>query len=329
MSSIAIIGAGLSGLTLAHQLSPFAHVTVFEKSRGFGGRMATRHAEHYSFDHGAQFFIAKTPAFAEFAEQMRARGVLARWYPRFVEFEGNRVMLTRQWDDENPHYVAVPAMNRLGAVLAQGLQVRTQTLVSAVQRGADGWVLQDAQGESLGAFDWVVVAAPPASCAAVMPAEFAHNEQLHATHMLGCYALMLGFAQAPALEWEAALVREADISWISVNSSKPGRDAQHATVLVHATNAWAEANMARPLDEVRTHMCEQLRWVSGVDVGAADHCDVHRWRYANIPKAYGAPALLDTSQQLAACGDWCVQGRVEAAYTSAMALAEQMRALLR
>ncbi|MFZ9092741.1 MAG: NAD(P)-binding protein [Planctomycetaceae bacterium] len=44
MKSVAIIGAGLSGLTLANRLQNRAEVTVFEKSGGFGGRMATRHA---------------------------------------------------------------------------------------------------------------------------------------------------------------------------------------------------------------------------------------------------------------------------------------------
>ena len=44
MTKIAIIGAGLAGLTLARALPAHAEVTLFEKSRGIGGRMATRYA---------------------------------------------------------------------------------------------------------------------------------------------------------------------------------------------------------------------------------------------------------------------------------------------
>ena len=49
---IAIIGAGISGLTLANRLNSTFEVVVLEKSRGIGGRMATRQAEPFAFDHG-------------------------------------------------------------------------------------------------------------------------------------------------------------------------------------------------------------------------------------------------------------------------------------
>jgi len=57
--NIAIIGAGISGLSLANMLKDIANVKVFEKSRGFGGRVATRYSEDFEFDHGAQFFTIK------------------------------------------------------------------------------------------------------------------------------------------------------------------------------------------------------------------------------------------------------------------------------
>ena len=58
---IAIIGAGIAGLTTAKMLRDIAEVTVYEKSRGAGGRICTRYTDSFDFDHGAQFFIAKTP----------------------------------------------------------------------------------------------------------------------------------------------------------------------------------------------------------------------------------------------------------------------------
>jgi len=40
MTRIAVIGAGIAGLTLAQELAPLAEVEVFEKSRGCGWRDA-------------------------------------------------------------------------------------------------------------------------------------------------------------------------------------------------------------------------------------------------------------------------------------------------
>ena len=52
-----IIGAGMTGLTLAHRLQAQNQTTlVLEKSRGLGGRMATRRDEKNTYDHGAQFY---------------------------------------------------------------------------------------------------------------------------------------------------------------------------------------------------------------------------------------------------------------------------------
>lgn len=52
-----IIGAGIAGLTLANRFeSGKRDYIILEKSRGVGGRMATRRFDSSTFDHGAQFF---------------------------------------------------------------------------------------------------------------------------------------------------------------------------------------------------------------------------------------------------------------------------------
>ncbi|MCV6626839.1 MAG: FAD-dependent oxidoreductase, partial [Cellvibrionaceae bacterium] len=78
MSKIAIIGAGLAGLSAAKQLQNRAQVTVFDKARGLGGRMSTRRCEPYFFDHGAQYFTARSEGFKAFLEPLIEAGVVAR-----------------------------------------------------------------------------------------------------------------------------------------------------------------------------------------------------------------------------------------------------------
>ena len=63
---IIVVGAGLSGLSAARELSSRGHdVTVFDKGRGVGGRLATRRAGSAVFDHGAQFFTARSDEFQQ------------------------------------------------------------------------------------------------------------------------------------------------------------------------------------------------------------------------------------------------------------------------
>ena len=322
MSRVAIIGAGLSGLVVARTLQSRHDVTVFEKSRGVGGRMATRSAGAWRFDHGAQFFTARTPQFRDFLAPLQEQGIVAGWHAEFAELRGSKINSARRWDQDYPHFVAMPGMNALCKWLATGPAVRTNVHVRRLERDGSGWRLFDAGSESRGTFDWVISTAPAAQTAALMPEYSPLHGHARAVGMRACFALLLGFEAPPALDWQAALVRDADISWVSVNSSKPGRSGAFSMV-VHSTNAWADRHIDDPLDDVRAHLLRTVSEVVGIDADAAAHRDLHRWRYANTA-AQKPAAQVDPGNRLAACGDWFVRGRVEGAFTSARNLLEQL-----
>ena len=62
MKHVAIIGAGMAGITAARTLLQAGlRVSVFEKSQGAGGRMATRETAYGGFDHGVQYFTVRDP----------------------------------------------------------------------------------------------------------------------------------------------------------------------------------------------------------------------------------------------------------------------------
>ncbi|MBT8144589.1 MAG: FAD-dependent oxidoreductase [Gammaproteobacteria bacterium] len=313
-------------MTVARELRDQAEVTLFEKSRGPGGRMATRYADPYRFDHGTQFFIARTSAFRKLAGWLVDEGVVAHWPARFAELQGNEITAQRQWQSSHPHYVGVPGMNAIGQRLARDLDVQLDCTVDEIVRTGSRWQLRIGH-TMMGDYDWVVCTAPVEQALALLPDDFAHRNLLDPGVMLGCYALMLGFDQSPGLPFDAALVRDADISWISANSTKPGR-AEVFTVVVHATNAWADAHMGEPRADVLAHMLAEVSRVSGCDLSHADHQAVHRWRYANLPKQDGPASHVDARLGLAACGDWCIRGRVEAAFRSGLDAAAQIATFL-
>ena len=70
MKNVAVIGAGITGITLANLLQKKFNLTIFEKSRGVGGRMATRRAEPYQFNHGAQYFKIENKEFKDFLQPL-------------------------------------------------------------------------------------------------------------------------------------------------------------------------------------------------------------------------------------------------------------------
>ena len=158
---IAIIGAGISGLTAAINLDESADVTLFEKSRGAGGRICTRYTDSHTFDHGAQFFTAKTPEFKEFLKPLIKLGVIDNWKARFIEVRNNTIINRQQWnnDDDLPHYVGVPSMSSIGKFLAKNLNIKLNTEVS-IQKSAMGWEVIGFDGKVFGHYDWVISSIP-------------------------------------------------------------------------------------------------------------------------------------------------------------------------
>lgn len=323
MKTVAIVGAGLSGLVVARRLESFAKVIVFEKSRGPGGRIATRRAAGYEFDHGAQFFTARTEAFRRYLEPLLSTGVVAEWSARFAELDRNRVVATRTWSHDYPHLVGVPGMNSIGKYLSAGLDVRFNTPVANVEQNDGQWVLLDNAGNRIGESDWLVLSAPAVQTARLAAESPEIVSLCGERKMRGCFALMLGFAEELDLPWQAALVHSADISWVSVNSSKPGRSDPFSLV-IHSTNAWADAHIDDDPDRILEHLMNEASAVVGKEVMAADHRQVHRWRYANVAKQTGPAFSTDDERRLAICGDWLVHGRIEAAFTSAHGLGQQL-----
>lgn len=325
MKSIAIIGAGISALSLARRLPSHIDYQLFEKSVAPGGRVASRVLADQPIDHGAQFFTARSPQFKQFMQQMMAEGYAADWQARFVEMDGSVIQARRQWDEEYPHYVGIPDMAAIGRAMAASHPIRYNTEIVELYRQENSWHLQDAQGQSYGPFDWVALTLPAPQTLSLLPLEFSEYKAVADAKMKPCYALMLSLKADPALAFEAALVKNADISWISVNSSKPGR--QGHSLMIHATNKWAQAHLNDDIEWVKQHLIDSVINVSGLDPQLIKAVDVKRWVYANLPKQTLPAYYIDPELQLAACGDWCIKGRVEAAFTSGLRLGDKLKQL--
>lgn len=316
---IAIIGAGLAGLTLAHRLAAHHEIIVLEKARGPGGRMSTRRADPYAFDHGAQYFTAESDRFRAFLGDLEAKGLVTRWPEKISLHAEARV-------SDKSKYVAQPGMNSICKTLASAVDVRTQIHATGFARGSEGWWIETRTDDRLGPFDWIVSTAPAEQTAALMPADFSGQSDLAKVRMSGCFALMLGFETALDLSWQALKSGAAPIGWIAVNSGKPDRPEAYS-LLIQSANDWADAHIEGPLDEVQQTMLHAASELTGQDLSTASHQVLHRWRYASTPGPAGVPFLFDPAQRLAACGDWCLGSKVEAAFSSASALADEFQSL--
>lgn len=322
---IAIIGAGLSGIvaakTLTERLGHKAQIQVFEKSRGVGGRMSTRRTDEFEFDHGAQYFTAKNPAFQAAVDAAITEGLIAPWQSAAKYLKDGEL----EDDTGGARYVSTPRMKSWIKSMAEDLEIQTSARVSAIVKNQKSWTLEfEGQPEQSG-FDVVICSVPsPQAQILLTPAEFSGLTDLQDAKMDVCFAVMLGFNRNLNLPWDTLRSKDGPASWIAVNSAKPGRPESGTTLMIHSGPYWSNTYLETDKTLLQEKMIEAASELVGIDLTTSAYSTIHRWLYAAVSKGTGQPCLTDSSRKIVACGDWCLGGRVEGAWLSGKAAAEQV-----
>ena len=320
---IAVIGAGIAGTACASALQRAGYqVSLFDKSRGPGGRMSTRRGEGWQCDHGAQYFTARAPAFRAEVARWEAAGVAAQWHAQVSSFGTDSAAGGVGSGGATERFVGAPRMSSVAAWLASSLALSTGVTITALQRETAGWCLHAQDGLVLGqAYDAVVLALPAPQAAPLLRAVAPQLASLAAeVRMEGCWSLMLDYATPLALGFEAAFVNHGPLRWVARDSSKPGR-AGRESWLLHASAAWSEAHIECDGEEVAAQLLAAFAALGGPP---PQRWSVHRWRYASTPQARSEVCLWEPAQSLGVCGDWLNGGTVEAAWLSGQALAQRI-----
>lgn len=298
-SRVAIIGAGIAGLSCARRLAELGHAAiVLDKGRRVGGRCATRRARlddgsTLAFDHGAQFATARGAAFATMLGAAKAR----------------------EWADDR--LVPTPSMRALPEAMADGVAVSLGVEIVSAERDADAWRLLDKAGVAHGPFDRIVCTAPAPQAARLFPEA---ADRLAGVEMAPCWALMVGF-EAP---WEPGFDLREDLGVLGLlarEGAKPDRARAPDRWMVHATPDWSRANLECEKADARGLLLTALAEI--FPLPPVIHAAAHRWRFARVEAPLGMP-FLETSFGVILAGDWCLGARLEAAFDSGRAAADQV-----
>ncbi|AXV82543.1 NAD(P)/FAD-dependent oxidoreductase [Ralstonia solanacearum] len=325
--SIAIVGAGIAGVACANALAAEGiAVTVYERSGGVGGRLATvvlpEGAPAYAFDHGAQSFNVRTEAFRRAVDAARRQGLVMPWPARW----GHRTAegLLADTRDET-RYVGQPGMSALVRSLATPLDVRFGHAVTRVAQTDKGWTLHRS-GANAAQADMVVLALP----APELPALFDEGgtpatlrDTIAPVRYAPCWALMMGFAQPLPLPYDGIRIDDDMLAWAARDNTKPGRVMVDESWVVHASPGWSAAHAGdtpeQALHAMHARFAEAFPGTPEPTVLAA-----HLWPHALVEQSAGTPCHWDAASRLGACGDWCEGPRVEAAFLSGVALAAKI-----
>ena len=312
---IAILGCGVAGLSAARELrSHGIEAVLFDKSRGVGGRMSTRYAEAWEFDHGAQFFTVQDADFQVEIDAAIEAGAAAPWDAKALYLKTGSL----SGDTGRARYVGTPRMNSLPKYWAAGLDVNLGRRVASVSK-AESWTIRFEDGATETGFDGVISTLPPAQAEKILPAVFEKRSSVQAAEMHACFSLMIGLSEPINPGWDTLRVKDLPIDWISINSAKPDRSQDVGTIVVHSEAAWSDANVDAERAWIQDMMLKSASALLGLPLKQAPHIALHRWLYASNKTSPDMPCLK--GHGLVVAGDWCLGGRVQGAWLSGRAAA--------
>ena len=310
---VAIIGAGMAGLTTANILQAAGiEVTVFDKSKGTGGRLSSRSFAGGWIDHGAPYFSSDRDNFSEFLQGQLPAENLHLWQPKV------KGALS---PDEEPHWIGVPRNSAITRGLAKDICFQPSTRIARLAKGPEGWQLYNDGGSMLGTWPTVVVAIPAPQAQVLLSDQPTLAEPINSVSMEPCWVAAIGCKKELTGVAEVSVYPHPVVRRIINNSAKPGRKNEHV-YLLQANKDWSQEHLEKSADWVG----ERLQQAFSQLVSATD-CEiifVHRWRYAFAEKPLDQPCLWDNELRIGVCGDWCLGRRVEDAWQSGADMATRI-----
>ena len=284
---VVVVGAGIAGLIAAQSLSNSGHdVVVVDKGRSPGGRIATRRIDDATLDHGAQFFTVRDSLFESHVSEWIASGVVTEWCRGFDT--------TTQNNDGFPRYRGVRGMTDIAKHLAQGLDVRCNTLAFSIARGATSkWQLKIDDGSVLDA-DAIIVTCPlPQAYALLVTASIELPESMLRTEYDRTICLLAVLDTSSAVTKPGGLQNpDETFSFIADNAIKGISSAVALTM--HANPQFSLEHWDTSTDDVQRLLLERAGpWIGDATVITSQ---IKKWRLATPltiwPERYWANDMI-------------------------------------
>lgn len=335
---IGIIGAGIAGLTAGRLLAKAGHeVTIIEKSRGFGGRMATRYAgknQDIKMDHGVSYFRAESPEFQEFTAELLEKKLIKLWGNDISFFDGENLI------DRNPNpgasasFAATDGMNTIGKYLSRWVDVKTETKAGGLTYFGKNrtkkrtWMINLTSRDTFEA-DAVIIATPAPQAYGLISTTIDETNTLKMVRVIDdidykpCYSLMLGYGNEEIPDWQGILCQGSKLAFISNESSKR-ENSKECSLVLHASESFSRKHRNSSIDIIVNEMIEELAKITGGWSLNPDWHQLHFWKFSRAKKVIDQTYLEheDPEAPLALIGDYFNGNSVDNAYRSGYRLAK-------
>ncbi len=315
--NILVIGAGISGLIASNLLIHHGFkVTILEKSRGVGGRLATRRLDGGVFDHGAQFLTVRHERFQKYVDHWLEENIIRQWSRGFPPNN----------EDGHPRYMGVKGMTGIAKYLADPIDIRFAERALFLDYEDQQWSIQTEQ-EKIYRADALILTAPVPQI--ILLLQSGRNgiksniiDELSDITYESCLGLLMTSDDESFIEPPGAYQLSGEpIAWISDNRVKGISDGRTA-ITVHAGPEFSRKYWN--LDD-KTLISTLFHTVSDWIPISYKECQIKRWLYSQ-PKVVFEERTLFISEPapIAFAGDAFGGPRIEGAALSGISAAESI-----
>jgi len=315
-----IIGAGIAGLTAARCLVEAGyHVSVIDKGRGVGGRMATRRIGDARLDHGAQFFTVRTEPFRQLVDSAIDAGVVEAWCNGFSNNDGHA------------RYVCPNGMTALtkwmAAELAErGVDIALSTKATSIITDAHGWTVETEDGPSR--LSQVLLSTAPvpqtlellSSGGTTVAAEV--DEVLRSIVYEPIFALLVTLDGPSAVPPPGGMQQSADEMFTFIGDNHQKRVSPVPAITFHLNSTISAQRWHDDNDAIVADVLPKIApWTGNANVVDVQ---LHKWKYASLPEPSPQPHVVVSKDPgiFVVAGDAFATAKVEGAFTSGMSAAD-------
>ena len=336
---IGIIGASLPGLVAAKDLMNAGHeVTVMERNRSMGGRMATMYTgdnNQVPVDYGISFLSASGKAFSAFLDELIEKDIIRQWTDSFGLYDDNQLHAVNPNSEKGTYYAAPNGMYDVARYLNRWSDIKQNAQAGGItffgndRHKKRPWMI-NMTDFSVYEVDAVIIAVPAIEAYALLQTMqdetpvrkiIRHIDEVRYDQTM---VLSLSGGKEHKPEWKGLECHHDSIQWVTNETSKRPDAADQTILSIYTTDEFARNYHKQDAEKVKDLLLKQAAPILGDWIHDNQWYALNYWKYfkASNPMENSFYEMEMEEGPLALIGDYMGGTDIESAYKSAKDLTD-------
>ena len=304
--NVAIVGAGFSGCLLFNRLKENGFdITIFDKSRGTGGRLSTKYIEDKFIDHGTPFIKTQDKFLIEFLDEKVLENLLNK---------------------KNNEYFPINGINKLcSSMIDKSSLIKNSRIKKAFYENKK-WTLIDENQQLFEGYDFLVLT-NPAKQILELDLKLSENikNSLESVYYDSIVSLICYSNKNCGIDL-SKLENNKNIKKV-VNNSLKYEYKDFDSYIIHFNEEFSNKYCNNSKEEIFDKVYNIINKELDTEIKKSFETIEHLWKYAFAKNSLNKDFLFDESIMLGVCGDYFKYKNLESSFHSSLKLSEKITIL--